>query len=96
MKGPVVSFIVLCRYSINIAALVVFLLGSVHGYAQSNIRYKTVAVHTDTLKLDSLSVVPGTLAIKHADGLLIDTNDYTLYAFQSLADLEKEARPRFG
>jgi hypothetical protein len=90
MKGPVVSLIALCRYSINIAAFVVFLLGSVNGYAQSNIRYKSVALNTDTLKLDSLSVVPGTLAIKNADGLLIDTNDYTLYSFQSLLIWKKK------
>ena len=52
-----------------------------HAQATSNIRYKTFSTQTDTLYLDSLSVVPHT-AIVYA-GERVDSNDYEILAFQS-------------
>ncbi len=52
-------------------------------WAQSNIRYQTYSLKADTLLLDSLSIVPGTIAIRNTHGELVDTNTYTLRAFES-------------
>ncbi len=68
----------------------VFALLTQAGLAQSNIRYQTIALQKDTLKLDSLSIVPGTLALKKADGTLIDSSDFQFYAFQSLLIWKKK------
>jgi hypothetical protein len=50
----------------------------------SNIRYQSFPLAGDTLLLDSLSVVPGTTAVRMADGSVVDSNAYELKAFQSL------------
>lgn len=61
----------------------VLLVWCFSGYAQSNIRFKSVSLLSDTLILDSLSVVPGTLNLRDASGNTIDTSAYDVYAFQS-------------
>src|SRR4051812_18162536 len=49
----------------------------------SNIHYNSFLLEGDTLQLDTMSVVPNTVVIRLADGTVIDTNDYTIRAFQS-------------
>lgn len=49
----------------------------------NNIRYKSFALAGDTLKLDSLSVVPDTWVIRGADGNTVDSTAYTIRAFES-------------
>jgi len=49
----------------------------------SNIRYKAYALTGDTLKLDSLSIVPNTLVVRNSNGEILDSTNYTLKAFES-------------
>ena len=49
--------------------------------AFNNIRFKSIAITGDTLKLDSLSLVPNTLVLKAPDGTVIDSSTYTIKAF---------------
>ncbi len=51
--------------------------------AFNNIRFKSIALTGDTLKLDSLSMVPNTLVVKAPDGTVIDSSSYTIKAFES-------------
>lgn len=55
------------------------------GLAQgtSNLRYAVLPLQGDTLTLDSLSLVPGTLKLWTANGGVLDTADYELRAFES-------------
>ena len=55
----------------------------VNGQSLSNIRYKNFATQGDTLKLDSLSIVPNTIVIRNASGEILDSTNYTLRAFES-------------
>ncbi len=47
--------------------------------AQSNLRYKTLIVSSDTLVLDSLSLIPGSLVILHR-GEVLDSTSYQIDA----------------
>lgn len=50
----------------------------------SNIRYQSISLQSDTLLLDSFSIVPNTLVLRNAAGEVIDSNTYEVKAFQSL------------
>jgi hypothetical protein len=50
----------------------------------SNIRYRSFSLKGDTLYLDSLSVVPNTVAVRDVAGQPIDSNAYEVKAFQSI------------
>lgn len=55
-------------------------------YAQqmsSNIRFTTLAVGGDTLLLDSLSIVPGSVVMRLPDGAVLDTSMYELRHFDA-------------
>lgn len=56
----------------------------VKAQVSSNIRYQPYAISADTVKLDSLSIVPGTLVVRGKTGEIIDTNRYQLHAFRSI------------
>lgn len=50
----------------------------------SNIRYKVFYTNADTLKLDSLSIIPGSVAVRGAVGSdVIDSSSYILKPFES-------------
>ncbi len=59
---------------------------SLGAYTQglSNIRVKTLSLQKDTLRLDSLSLVPHTLQLKTVDGRIIDSTTYDLFPFASI------------
>jgi hypothetical protein len=56
----------------------------VQGQYASNIKTKTISLSRDTVKLDSLSIVPGTMLLRTASGQAIDTSAYDFYPFASL------------
>jgi hypothetical protein len=58
--------------------------------AQSNLRYKTINITSDTLHLDTMSVVPGTLTIRGAAETILDTADYDFFPYQSLLIWKKK------
>ncbi len=64
-------------------AVVCCLLSVVHSQSLSNIRYKSYSLKSDTLKLDSLSIVPNTIVVRSANGAVIDSYAYTIKAFES-------------
>ncbi len=70
----------------SISFLFLLLVFSLSNYAQSlsNIRFRSFSLKSDTLYLDSLSVVPNTTVVRHASGEFIDSNNYEVKAFQSL------------
>lgn len=45
-------------------------------FAQSNIRTKTIFLVSDTIQLDSLSIIPGTFSLMDSAGTLIDSSLY--------------------
>src|SRR5690606_14248708 len=51
--------------------------------SRSNIRYTNFSLQGDTLLLDSLSIVRGTVAVRDANGNLVDSADYQIRAFES-------------
>lgn len=50
----------------------------------SNLRMKTLALTSDTITLDSLSIVPGTFLLQGPDGRFADTSLYTVDPVHSL------------
>lgn len=58
--------------------------------AQSNFRYQSFSLQSDTLLLDSFSIVPNTVTIRAAGGEVIDSNAYEVKAFQSLLIWKKK------
>jgi hypothetical protein len=50
----------------------------------SNLRYKYIPAATDTVNLDSLSIVPGSFTANTLGGVKIDSADYELQPFKSL------------
>ena len=56
----------------------------VRGQYASNIRTRAVSLARDTVKLDSLSIVPGTMQLHMASGQAIDTSAYDFYPFASM------------
>jgi hypothetical protein len=60
------------------------ILVNVRAQYVSNIRLKGVSISRDTVKLDSLSLIPNTLQLKTASGRIMDTSDYEILPFSSL------------
>lgn len=56
---------------------------SASAQSASNLHYATFSISGDTLNLDTMSVVPNTVVVRLADGSVVDTNAYTIRAFQS-------------
>ena len=65
------------RKLILLSFLLFFCIG---GFAQNtgNIRFKQLLFISDTVQLDTLSLVPGSIKIKVADGRLLDTSYYKI------------------
>ncbi|MDB5282938.1 MAG: hypothetical protein JWO06_2013, partial [Bacteroidota bacterium] len=64
--------------------LLLCLVSTAYAQKLSNIRYKVFYTKGDTLTLDSLSVIPGTIAVRNANSSeAIDSNTYTVKAFES-------------
>ncbi len=60
------------------------LMGRVYAQNLSNIRYNVFSIQSDTLKLDSLSIVPGSVAVRYFyTSEIVDSNDYIVKAFES-------------
>lgn len=55
-----------------------------HGQSASNVHYSSYSLQSDTLFLDSFSVVPKTVVVRTPGGDVIDTNDYTIHAFRAM------------
>lgn len=53
-----------------------FLAAGLYGQVPNNSYKKTFLLLSDTLKLDTLSIVPGSFVIRIADGTLLDTSYY--------------------
>jgi len=64
--------------------------GILQADAQSNLRYKLLPIAGDTLRLDTLSIVPGTLTIRDADDTMVDTADFDFLPYQSLLVWKKK------
>lgn len=73
----------LIRKSVAFVLLFLVALSSVKSQSLSNLRTKTFAVSGDSLKLDSLALVPGQVFL-YQNGAPVDTSLYTLYPFKSL------------
>ncbi len=64
-------------------AIVCCLLSVVCSQSLSNVRYKSYPLTGDTLKLDSLSIVPNTIVVRNSNGEILDSIYYTIKAFES-------------
>ncbi len=59
-------------------------VGLTHAQNLSNIRYKVFSTQSDTIKLDSLSIVPGTVAVRFFyTSEVVDSNDFVVKAYES-------------
>ena len=54
------------------------LLASCYSFAQSNIRTKKISIDKDSIKLDTLSIIPGTISVKRANGSNLDSTSYKM------------------
>ena len=64
--------------------LLSLMVGLTHAQNLSNIRYKVFSTQGDTLKLDSLSIVPGTVAVRFFyTSEVVDSNDFVVKAYES-------------
>lgn len=63
---------------------------SVRAQYVSNIRSKFITLHSDTVKLDSLSLIPYTLQIKTVSGQVLDSSNYDILPFASLLIWKKK------
>ena len=72
------------RYSYYIFTALLLFTANASGQFTSNIKAKYVALTKDTVKLDSLSLIPHTLQLRYADGTLVDTSAYEYLPFASL------------
>jgi hypothetical protein len=71
---------------VNGLLLLAFVIGQwsmVNGQSRANFHYKSFALQGDTLLLDSMSVVPGTVVVRGAGGEVVDSAAYILKAFES-------------
>lgn len=65
-------------------------LGTVRGQYASNIRTRSIPLNVDTVRLDSLSLIPHTLVLHSPDGQVLDTSAYDLLPFASLLIWKKK------
>ncbi|RLD38856.1 MAG: hypothetical protein DRI83_02030, partial [Bacteroidetes bacterium] len=76
----------------------VFLLIGLVAPAQnlSNLRMKTLALDSDTISLDSLSMVPGSFRLQGPGGMLVDTLAYEIDIVRSLLIPTKSLQEKSG
>ena len=80
------------RYSYYILFALILLTANASGQSTSNIKAKYVTVAKDTVKLDSLSVIPNTLQLRYADGTMVDTSAYEYLPYSSLLIWKKKPK----
>lgn len=68
-----------------LALTALLLITSAESYAQffNGVRYATYPLQTDTLILDSLSIVPTSVTVRNSSGEIVDSSSYTLHHFSS-------------
>jgi hypothetical protein len=66
-----------------------FLCIHADGQSSGNTRSKTISTASDTIRLDTLSLVPGSFALRKADGSLLDTSYYRLRLAEGLLILDR-------
>ena len=66
------------------------ILVNVRAQYVSNIRLKGVSISRDTVKLDSLSLIPNTLQLKTRSGRILDSSEYEILPFSSLLIWKKK------
>ena len=54
------------------------LLSTAYCAAQSNLRTKNIILNRDTVALDTLSIIPGTVSLKDSSGTIIDSSKYRI------------------
>jgi len=54
------------------------LSGAEAAFAQSNLRNKSIALTADTIQLDTLSLIPGTIFLKNKNGTILDSSTYKI------------------
>src|ERR1035437_4726301 len=47
-------------------------------HAQSSLRSKNIILNKDTIRIDTLSIIPGTIAVKKTNGNLLDSASYKI------------------
>lgn len=67
MRGLRILFFILCPHFLSEGA-----------FAQSNLRAKEISFSADTIRLDTLSIIPGTVLLKNSAGADIDTSQYSI------------------
>jgi len=66
------------NYEFKLLVSCFLLLSSCYCFAQSNDRTKKIILSKDTLRLDSLSIIPGTISVKKSNGNLLDSTSYKI------------------
>ncbi|MCW3126985.1 MAG: hypothetical protein JWO03_2643 [Bacteroidetes bacterium] len=56
----------------------------------TNIKTKNITLASDTVKLDSLSLIPNTILLRTASGQVLDTSNYDILPFSSLLIWKKK------
>ena len=54
------------------------LCGAEASFTQSNFQSKTIVLNKDTIHLDSLSIIPGTISLKKKNGVAVDSSAYKI------------------
>ena len=77
---------------LKVSLLAIVLNGVEISFAQSNLRSKNFLLNKDTLQLDSLSIIPGTISIKKQNGESLDTAAYKIDYVNALLILSSSAK----
>lgn len=74
--------------------LVVAVWSALSGFSQnlSNFRTKKIILSSDTISLDSLSIIPGTLIVKNINGSIIDSSEFRILYAESKIVIQKDYR----
>lgn len=62
----------------GLSAICLFIPGKLFSQELSNLREKNISDVTDTVKFDTLSIVPNTVEITSGSGTLLDSTQYAL------------------
>ena len=65
-------------FKIFLLAVSCWLSAISYSFAQSNIRTKKIILSKDTFRLDTLSIVPGTISVKKLKTKLLDSTSYKI------------------
>src|ERR1039458_3524829 len=66
------------NYKFKILASCYLLLATCYCFAQSNVRTKKIIIDKDSIKLDTLSIIPGTISVKRANGSNLESTSYKM------------------